>query len=113
MGGADRPVGLDTALNYSFDYDFFLRVGWQLRSRPKSIRHIHDLVSVFRIHPASKSVSAQDNFISENELIMRKFKEFPQWKFSKIYRRYQLLQTLARYHKERGMIPTKKDTRKA
>lgn len=105
--------GLDTSLNYSFDYDYFLRVGWELRSRPESILHVHDLVSVFRIHPASKSVSAQDNFVSENEAIMRKFANIPAWKWSSIHRRYQMMRTLFRYHSERGMIPTRKDTRKA
>ncbi|MBK1814402.1 glycosyltransferase [Luteolibacter yonseiensis] len=109
----DSVGGLDTALNYSFDYDFFLRAGQRLQARPDAIRHVHDLVSVFRIHPESKSVSAQAKFVSENESIMRKFDNFPTWKRSSFYRRYQMVRTLLRYHSERGMVPTRKDTRKA
>jgi len=105
--------GLDTTLHYSFDYDFFLRAGWRLQSRVGSILHIHDLVSVFRIHPESKSMSAKNCFASENELIRRKFKEMPRWKFLTPYRWFQLFRTLARYHRERGVVPTRKDRRKA
>lgn len=105
--------GLDTTLNYSFDYYFFLRAGWHLRSRPRSILHIKDLVSVFRVHPTSKSMSSRDNFAAENDLIRQKFNQLPRWKFWSIYRKYQMLRTLAKYHRERGMVPTRKDTRKA
>ena len=105
--------GLDTSLNYSFDLDFFLQVGWMLRDKPHAIRHVHDLVSVFRVHPESKSVSQQSKFIAENALAARKIRGLPWWKSSWVYRKYQIARTLARYHRERGFIPTRKDTRKA
>ena len=105
--------GINTDLNFAFDWDLFLRMGHQLRDHPGSIRHRHDLYSVFRIHPESKSVSQTNKFKSEARFIRDQFQEYRESKFKKIQKRWQLVKALHRFHKERNMIPTGKDKRKA
>ena len=105
--------GLDVSMHYSFDLDFFLQVGWSLRDRKQAIRHVHDLVSVFRVHPESKSVAQSSKFIGENARAVGKIQDYPKWKLSWWHRKLQIARTLACYHRERGVIPTKKDKRKA
>lgn len=60
---------LETRYNYSFDHEFFLRIFKKFG--PPEI--INDIISKFRIHGASKTVSENEKFIYENKRIGRNF----------------------------------------
>lgn len=105
--------GLNNDFPFSFDYDFFLRAGAAARSKPGGIRHVQDLWSVFRLHSESKSVAQKEKFVVENETIRAQFPEYRNCKLKKIAAKYQLARVLWRFHRERGLVPTRKDSSKA
>jgi glycosyltransferase involved in cell wall biosynthesis len=105
--------GLDCRYRCAFDYDLFLRIGRQARGRPAAIEHVHDYWSVFRVHPASKSVAQRQVFREEQRSIRSSF-GFPRFRpWRKTVQLYQLARALAAFHAQRGLVPTKKDKGKA
>jgi glycosyltransferase involved in cell wall biosynthesis len=105
--------GLDCAYRLAFDYDLFLKIGRATRDRPEAIRHVHDYWSVFRVHDQSKSVSDMQGFHEEQRKIRSSF-GFPRFRpYRKCIQYYQLARTLAAFHRERGMVPTRKERGKA
>ena len=54
-------------LHYAMDYEFFLR----LASRGYCIRHLPQVLADFRLHPASKSCTAEHLQAEEKEEVMR------------------------------------------
>ena len=109
----DDVNGLNHSFSYSFDWDFFLRVGRLALETDFEIRHVHDIYSVFRLRPDSKSVSESHKFNDERDAILTQFKEFNPFRFRKIKKKYYLLKALLRFKKERGFIPVRGDSRKA
>lgn len=109
-----RVGGLDVNYHYAFDYEFFLKIGRALNEEiPKRTLHVHDLYSIFRIHEKSKSVSQMESFKPEIRSIRDKY-GFPYRGINrKVRQYYQLLRLALQYHRERGVIPTKKDLGKA
>jgi len=105
--------GLNMNFLFAFDYDFFLRAGAACRSKPGSIRHVQDLWSVFRLHSESKSVAEMEKFVVENEKIRAQFPEYRNCRLKWIASRYHLARVLSRFHRERGLVPTRKDSSKA
>ena len=107
--------GLNPSFSYAFDWDFFLRMGLEaLQSRqPEAIRHIHDIYSVFRLRPDSKSVNESHKFNEEREGIIIQFEKFKPYKFRWIKKKFYMLKVLYKFKKERGFIPVQSDSRKA
>ena len=105
--------GLNPKYQYCFDYDFYLRAGMHLRGRIGAIRHIHDMWSIYRLHGESKSVAEVDRFGVEFRQIREQYPEYRNCKFKNLAARYQLFRALMLYYRERGMVPTRKDTSKA
>jgi len=101
--------GLDARLHYAMDWDFFLRVGQHF---PRQIKHLPEPLATFRLHEVSKSVSAVAKFKEEHKLIRSKFGLQPRWQ-RKLKKYFHLLRTEFRFATERGIIPLKKDRRKA
>lgn len=109
----DKIGGVNPNFQYAFDWDLFLRMGEALQGAPGAIQHVHDLYSVFRLHAESKSVSAQERFREERKQIQNQFEYYRNLKFKKLAKWVQIIRTISRYHRERGVIPTRKDARKA
>lgn len=105
--------GLNPEFQYAFDYDFFLRAGKYLQERPGAIVHINDYWSRFRVHDTSKSVSEREKFRYEHKKIHQQFEVSPLKFVRKFRQQYELLRAIYRYHKEEGMIPTRKEKGKA
>lgn len=106
--------GLDTSLHYSMDYDLFLRMGALLAERPDAIRHVPDLWSVFRIHPNSKSVAHIPEFRREDEIVRARYGLGEIWTVRRwAMRAHQRMRAIWRFHRERGLIPTRNEPGKA
>jgi len=72
----DKYGYLDENLNYSLDYEFFLRI-----SQSTHLYYYPELLSYFRKHIKSKSGVWKNNkkfFFKENQKINKKFNKFPQ-----------------------------------
>ena len=52
--------GLDTTLNYAMDYDLFIRMG-----PSAGVVHVPTVLSSYRLHPSSKTVSERQKFERE------------------------------------------------
>lgn len=105
----NRVGGLNPRYQFSFDYEFFLRVGRELREAPGAILHVPDLWAVFRLHQESKTVSQQSRFQAEDAEI-RAYFGVPEGSLTrKALRYYHGVRTLWRYYIERGWIPLRKD----
>lgn len=63
--------GIDTSLEFSFDYDLFIR----LRKNSK-ICILSDYISAFRVHSSSKTMNMSDICIRENKYIASKYNKF-------------------------------------
>jgi len=64
----EKAGGLDTTMEFSFDFDFFVR----LRQIGK-IFLIPDYLAAFRLHPSQKSSTLQDKRQAENHLIRERY----------------------------------------
>ncbi len=109
----DRVGGINTGLNFAFDWDLFLRMGDALKDEPGAIVHVRDLFSVFRLHAASKSVSARERFRAERKQIQNQFDYYRNLHFRKFAKAVQIVRTLRKFYLERGFVPLRKDARKA
>lgn len=109
----DSISGIDSKLNFAFDWDMFLRMGKHLAGTPGAIRHEHDLFSVFRLHTTSKSVSQREKFKEEAAIIRNQFPEYRNAWSPSAMRIWHLARALSRYRRERNLIPLGKDKRKA
>jgi glycosyltransferase involved in cell wall biosynthesis len=60
-------------LNFSFDYEYWVRIRFRGNLQP----HVIDkTLAVFRMHAASKTLSAKDPFEHDNDLIRREYLRF-------------------------------------
>jgi glycosyltransferase involved in cell wall biosynthesis len=109
----DAVGGLDCAYQYSFDFDLFLKFGRELKDRPGAIRNVHDYWSIFRIHGASKTVRENAMLRAEAKQIRSSF-GLPRFRpYKRCIQYYQLARTLIAFHRERGIVPTRKEEAKA
>lgn len=61
---------LDGKYNYSFDYDWFLRI-----TKKYSVLHSKKVLGFFRMHENSKSYLQKIKFDEENDAILKKYKK--------------------------------------
>ncbi len=106
----DSVGGLNCDYQYAFDYDLFLKIGRTLKSRPDAIQHFHDYWSIFRIHGASKTV--RENHLQRDDAKrIRLSYGFPRFRpYKRCIQFYQAVRTLIAFHRERGFVPTRKDS---
>jgi len=105
--------GLNREFQYSFDYDFFLRVGYALKDQPRSIKHIQTSLSKFRVHDESKSVSQIPQFQIERSRIYQQFNLSKHAAVRRFWNYYQMLRTVWRFWIERRIFVYKKEKGKA
>ena len=101
--------GLNLDLHYSMDWDLFLRIGQRY---PDRFVHIPEPLSMFRVHPESKSVSKREEVRQENRFVRGQFTKDPRW-WRKIKDKYYLARVEWKYLTERGRLILKKDRAKA
>lgn len=105
--------GLNPEFQFAFDYDFFLRAGYELRNQPASIKHVHQYLSKFRVHDASKSVSQIPIFSIEGKRIKKQFGVSPiRWR-RKLRANYELARAVWRFWSERRVFVYRKEKGKA
>ena len=68
-GAYNKVGGINSALQFCFDFDLFLRIGAQIPS--EQIIYENDEFAVFQIHPDSKTGQGDMNFKKERKLIRR------------------------------------------
>lgn len=107
----EKVGGLDVNYQYIFDYEFFLRVGAELKNNPDGFKHIHDYYSYFRIHDESKTVSQHEKFRQENKILRKQFGVSQNKLIRKTKQYYYLFAALKKYYNERGFIPLKTDNK--
>ena len=101
--------GLNLDLHYSMDWDLFLRIGQRY---PDRFVHIPEPLSMFRVHPDSKSVSKREEIRQENRFVRGQFTTDPRW-WRKTKETYYLARVEWKYLTERGRLILKKDSSKA
>jgi glycosyltransferase involved in cell wall biosynthesis len=109
----ERVGGLNSDYQFSFDYDFFLRVGHLLRNKPGSIKHVHEYLSKFRVHDASKSVSQIPQFKIERKRIVAPFGRSKYRPIRKIRTYYEWSRAVWHFWTERGILKLTKENGKA
>jgi glycosyltransferase involved in cell wall biosynthesis len=63
-------------LHYSFDYEYWLRLRFKADVRPWTV---NQCLAVFRLHPASKTMSGATPFDPEDERLRREYGKYLTW----------------------------------
>lgn len=102
-----KSGGLDPKLNYSMDYDLFLRFG----PKPKFIQ-IKKPLSLYRIHATSKTVNDVNKFLKEWSYTRTKITKIPYGITHKILWFLYTLRVVIAYFFERRIIKILPDNKK-
>jgi glycosyltransferase involved in cell wall biosynthesis len=97
--------GFNTDFQYCFDYDFFLRIGRELKGNKRAIKHVKDMWSKFRVHKDSKTISSQEMFSQETKKLRAQFDFIDSPILRPMIKNYYLTKALLRYYQERGIVP--------
>lgn len=102
--------GLDVSLRYAMDYDLFLRMGQLAR-----VINLREPLSLFRVHPASKSVAEADRFSGDYLLARAKHLSHAEMNTARFRRRqrYLLAKAVWLFLWQRGVLVLGKEAGKA
>jgi glycosyltransferase involved in cell wall biosynthesis len=95
--------GIDRSLNYTMDYDLFLRIG-ELDKNRRCIKHVPVPLSTFRVHSKSKSASERRQFKPELRRIKARYIKEP-YVIYKIKQYMYLTKLLWKFVNERKELP--------
>jgi glycosyltransferase involved in cell wall biosynthesis len=98
--------GIDTSLGYAMDYDLFLRIGTSARCV-----NVPVVMSTYRMHDVSKTISERERFIEENWAIREKVFGRGYGKVEALRLRYHFGRAFVRYRVERGVWKFGEDRR--
>ena len=59
---------LDENLRFFFDHDWLIRL-----IQKTNVFYLNELVALFRLHPNSKTINEKFNWLSEHEIIVKKY----------------------------------------
>ena len=103
----DKVGGFNTNFNYCFDYDYFLKIGKALKNNKDGIKHVNDIWSLFRVHEDNKSLSGEHakKFSAEMKVVRNQYGFISNPLIRPAIKYYYLSKALAKFYKERRMIP--------
>jgi hypothetical protein len=96
--------GIDPTFQYTADYDLFLRLG-----KRREVVQIPFVLSSYRLHEASKTISSKSLMKKEFERTREKILGRERRYYDKIVGRYYLFKAVARFYLERNEIVLSED----
>lgn len=103
----EKVGGLDRSLHYAMDYDLFLRFG-----RDAKVRHFPVMLSTYRLHASSKTVSDKPKFHAEWDAVRSRMLGRPLGMRDVFARYYYLAKVVLKFGIERGLWKFRYDNRK-